>query len=94
MENRLLPVASGQHIENGVTFHTDATIYRCNLETGKEVNHPVDAGRGIFIYLTRGEILVNGEMLMAEDQARIDIDEPLTLSSQQDSEFILIDLPL
>ncbi len=93
-KNRLLPVASGQNIENGVTFHTDATIYRCNLETGKEVNHPVDAGRGIFIYLTRGEILVNGEMLMAEDQARIDIDEPLTLSSQQDSEFILIDLPL
>ena len=31
-KNRLLPVASGQDIQGAVTFHTDATIYRCALE--------------------------------------------------------------
>lgn len=93
-KNRPLPVASGQNIKNTVTFHTAATIYRCNLEAGKEVGHPVDAGRGIFIYLTRGKITVNGETLKREDQARIDGEESLLLKAQQDSDLILIDLPL
>ncbi len=93
-KNRLLPVASGQDIENVVTFHTDATIYRSVLEAGKEVSHPVNAERRIFIYLAKGEITANGETIKAEDQARIDIDQPLLLTAQQDSELILIDLPL
>jgi quercetin 2,3-dioxygenase len=92
-KNRLLPVASGQNIERTVTFHTDATIYRCTLESGMEVNHKATEGRRIFIYLTEGQITANGEPLRGKDQARIDTDEPLALKAQQDSELILIDVP-
>lgn len=92
-KNRLLPVASGQNIQGAVTFHTDATIYRCLLEAEKEVTHNATSGRRIFIYLTEGQISANSEMLMAKDQARIDIEEPLVLKAQQPSELILIDVP-
>ncbi len=34
--NRLLPVASGLNVPGTVTFHTNATIYRCHLEAGRE----------------------------------------------------------
>lgn len=92
-KNRLFPVASGQGISGAVTFHTDATIYRCALDGGKGVTHKVTAGRRIFVYLTEGQIAANGKTLDAKDQVRIDIEEPLTLEAQQYSDLILIDVP-
>ena len=91
--NRLFPLASGQNIAGAVTFHTDATIYRCDLEAGKEITHQAAAHRRIFIYLTNGHIKVNSQDLAAKDQARIDSHEPLVFSAQERSDFILIDFP-
>lgn len=91
--NVLLPVASGQAVENTVTFHTDATIYRCHLGGGKAVTHATTVGRRIFIYVTRGALEANGTTIEEKDQARIDTDEPLTLSATNLAEFILIDVP-
>ena len=92
-KNRLFPVASGQNLNNTVTFHTDATIYRCALDPGAEVSHSATAGRRIFVYLTEGRIAANGAALKVKDQARVDIEEPLVLKASQESEMILIDVP-
>lgn len=92
-KNRLLPVASGQNIPDTVSFHTDATIYRCSLDEEKEAIHEATSGRRIFIYLADGRISANSEILNANDQARIDIDEPLVLKAEQQSDLILIDVP-
>jgi len=92
-KNRLLPVASGQNIKGAVTFHTDATIYRCSLGVENEVTHMATSGRRIFIYQTEGQISANSETLKAKDQARIDIEEPLVIKAKQPSDFILIDVP-
>jgi quercetin 2,3-dioxygenase len=91
--NRLFPVASGQKIDGTVSFHTDATIYRCSLEAGKETVLQATKGRRIFIYLTGGHIMANGETLKSKDQARIDTDAPLVLEALEQSELILIDVP-
>ncbi len=91
--NRLLPVASGQNIPGTVTFHTDATIYRCELDKGKEVVLKETADRRIFVYLTKGRLSFNGNHLASNDQARIDIDTPLVLEAGEKAEFILIDVP-
>jgi quercetin 2,3-dioxygenase len=92
-KNRLLPVASGQGLPGTVTFHTDATIYRCALESGKQVSHERTSGRRLFVYLTEGQVAANVDTLKAHDQARIDIDTPLVLRAQSPSEMILIDVP-
>lgn len=92
-KNRLLPVASGQNIKGAVTFHTDATIYRCDLDEGKEVTLSKTAGRRVFVYLTKGRLSVNGQTLGEKDQARVDIEEPLVLKATDDAELILIDVP-
>ncbi|HPQ39724.1 MAG TPA: pirin family protein [bacterium] len=92
-KNRLFPVASGQNITGTVTFHTDATIYRCELESGKRVMHEETAGRRLFIYVSDGEINADGERLMKNDQARIDMDAPLAIETQPGGEFVLIDVP-
>jgi redox-sensitive bicupin YhaK (pirin superfamily) len=92
-QNRLLAVASGRNIPGAVAFHTDATIYRSSLEAGQQVTHEGTAGRRLFVYLTEGQIAANGQALAAKDQARIDIDGPLILGADEDSELILIDVP-
>jgi redox-sensitive bicupin YhaK (pirin superfamily) len=92
-ENKLYPVASGQGISDTVTFHTDATIYRCSLNAGKSVTYKQTSERRIFVYLTSGQIAVNDMAFKSKDQARIDVEEPLTLNAQEDSELILIDVP-
>ncbi len=91
--NRLLAVASGQNRQGTVTFHTDATIYRCELDKGMEVTFEDATGRRIFVYLTKGPLSVNGNMMASKDQARIDIDEPLILKADEQADFILIDVP-
>ena len=92
-KNKLLPVASGQGIDGTVTFHTNATIYRCALEPGKKVTHNATSGRRIFVYVTDGHVKANGKGLQAKNQARIDIEEPLVLEAEQDAKLILIDVP-
>jgi len=92
-KGRLLPVASGQGLPGTVTFHTDATIYRCTLDAGKEVSHTATAGRRIFVYVTEGRLAINGELLSAKDQARIDLEDPLVLQAREQTDLILIDLP-
>jgi hypothetical protein len=92
-KNRLFPVASGQKIPGAVTFHTDASIYRCSLDKGKGVTVQEPTGRRVFIYLTHGALSVNGQSLTSSDQARIDADEPLLLKATEASDFILIDVP-
>ena len=92
-KNRLLPVASGQNLQNVVTFHTDATIYRCDLDTGQKIAYDGTHGRRVFVYLTKGRLSVNDEKMGEKDQARVDIEAPLILDARQDAEFILIDVP-
>jgi redox-sensitive bicupin YhaK (pirin superfamily) len=91
--NRFFPVASGQGIAGAVTFNTNATIYRATLEAGKQAVFEQVKGRRIFVYLTDGQVTINGQALAARDQARIDEDEPLIFKAVQNSEMILIDVP-
>jgi redox-sensitive bicupin YhaK (pirin superfamily) len=91
--NRLLPVASGQGFDDVVTFNTDATIYRANLDAGQKLHFDNTTGRRVFIYLTQGQIRVDGLLLYREDQARIDSEKTLTIEADREAEFILIDVP-
>ena len=92
-KNKLAPVASGQGIPGTVTFHTDATIYRCDLDQQREIARDAVSSRRLFLYVTSGRVLINGVVLERNDQARIDTEEPLSISAQADSSFVLVDVP-
>jgi len=92
-KNNLLPVASGQDFQNVVTFHTDATIYRCDLTAGRNLTFDRTQGRRVFLYLTRGVLSLNGREIVADDQARVDSDQSLLVEAKEPTEFILIDVP-
>jgi len=86
-------VASGQGRPGAVTFHTDATIYRCDLSAGRAVGLPAGEDRRVFIYVTAGCVAANGIPLGSGDQGRVDLEAALELRAAADSGFVLIDVP-
>jgi quercetin 2,3-dioxygenase len=93
LKNRLLPVASGQGLSDVVTFHTDATIYLSDLDAGNAVDLKTDDSRRVFVYVTKGDLGINGERLTTKDQARIAMDGEIKIEAYDDTSFILIDAP-
>ena len=78
--NRQVPVASGQGMPETVTFHTEATIYRSELDLGVSVEHKSCTLRRVFLYLTEGEIEINGKRIKEKEQARISENQGLSSS--------------
>lgn len=92
-KNRLLPVVSGQGLDGVVSFHADATIYRADFEHNHTLTFKTTDTRRLFLYLRAGALDVNGKHLRHNDQARIDLEETVTLTATGDTSFILIDIP-
>ena len=90
--NRFLPVASGQGLPGTVTFQTDASVYLAALEPGIEIKFNLAQLRRGFLYLTKGEISINGQILHAKDQARIVTEGELRFRAAELSEFVFIDV--
>lgn len=93
-QNRLLPVASGQGLPDAVTFETPATLYLSDLEAGHSLDFHTREGRGVFVYVTEGELDVNGWGLQSEDQARITGETAFQFEAISPASFVLIDVPL
>jgi redox-sensitive bicupin YhaK (pirin superfamily) len=95
-ENRLIPLVSGQNLEGALKMNADATIYRATLKRGYILHFNPEKNRLILIYLSAGELFVNGQRLGQGDQARIELERTLHLqtdSSAVPAEIILIDVP-
>jgi redox-sensitive bicupin YhaK (pirin superfamily) len=92
-QNRLVPVASGQDIPETVTFHTEGTIYRSALDSGMTVEHKSCALRRVLLYLTKGEIEINGKKIREKEQARIDEADDILIKAHRESAFVLVDVP-
>jgi len=89
----LYPIASGQQLSGGISFNTDATIYRTELSSGKSITYETLETRKVLIYLSQGQILVNNNMMNSKDQARIESEMTLKIEAQMPSQFILVDVP-
>jgi quercetin 2,3-dioxygenase len=100
---KLLPIAvpagkTGNTSSTSVQIHQDATIYTSLLAPGQSVTHKLGQGRRAYIFVIKGNLRLNGEMLAAGDQARVSAERELQLSTVSGSgttpaDFLLLDLP-
>ncbi|QHL86223.1 pirin family protein [Nibribacter ruber] len=93
-KNELIPLVTGQKVlEDVVYMNSNSTVFYANLEDGKEINFKTFQIRKGLIYVTSGELFVNGVQVQKNDQVRsMDVDA-LRIKATADSSFILIDLP-
>jgi redox-sensitive bicupin YhaK (pirin superfamily) len=92
-KNRLLAVASGRGLPGAVALHTDSTVYMADLDAGNSVDFEVGDSRGVFVYVTSGDLGVNEARLLTKDQARVNDESALRLEAYDDTSLILIDVP-
>lgn len=94
LNGKLLPVVSHNHSENIAKIHQDVTIYLSKLEQGKTIDFKQDNGRKMYVFVIDGELTLNHDsVLNRRDDARITETPELKIEANQDSFFMLIDLP-
>jgi redox-sensitive bicupin YhaK (pirin superfamily) len=100
---KLLPIAvpAGKNTNgasNAVQIHQDATIYTSLLAPGESVTHRLAPERRAYVFVIKGDLLLNGKTFSAGDQARVTGERELQLSmapgqGSTQADFLLLDLP-
>jgi len=92
--NTLKPVVSNKDDEGALDISANTTIYRTRFDAGEQFDFTIDEGRGVFVYVTEGELDINGTTFSAKDQARVSEEEKITIKVNRESQFIFIDVEM
>lgn len=90
--NRLKLVVSGTPNKGALHIHQQADVYASLLDAGTNVSHKPEAGRGQWIQLASGELLVNGEQMRAGDGLAVSGEAEIDIKALDDAEFLLFDM--
>ncbi|MEI5906377.1 pirin family protein [Bacillus spongiae] len=94
LKNNLLPVVSKTHSGKEIAYiNQNLTIYLSDLEKGKELPFTQDEGRKILIFVIEGELSIKGKTLYRRDSVRISNKSNLDILANENTRFMLIDLP-
>ena len=91
--DRLLEVISGDGGE-AVLVHQDARVFVSRLSSGVAVEHPLSAGRGVYLYVIEGDVTVNGEPMRTGSAAQIADESSVDIAASETSELIIVDVVL
>jgi redox-sensitive bicupin YhaK (pirin superfamily) len=92
-EGKLRLIASREPSGGAVKINQDADVYNAILRKSDEVRHELAEGRGAYIQVARGSVVLNGKPLAQGDGAAVE-SEGITIRNDQDqeAEIILFDL--
>jgi len=93
-KNTIVPLVTDRHVPGTLNIHARATISSLVLENGKSVSVALPKNKGLFVYLTRGELRIQDMVLMQHDQARITDVSDISFQALSESEAILIEVDL
>jgi len=92
--NGLLPLASPLH-EGALPLRSDASVFSSFLEAGRAISHPVERGRGAYLYILEGgPVQANGQPLVALSAAEFIDEATVRVVADHDTELLLIDTRL
>lgn len=93
-ENHFLPIVSNHH-PGALPIASEAEVFSCLLEAGREAAHAIRPGCGIYLYNVEGGIVeVNGESLVPLAAAQITMEKAVRVAAQGDAELLLIEVLL
>jgi redox-sensitive bicupin YhaK (pirin superfamily) len=91
--NRWRMIASAEHRPDSLLVHQDVALQATVLEPDNKLDYVLGDGRSAYLQVARGEIVLNGERLLAGDAARLDVPQRLALTAVTEAELLLFDLP-
>ena len=79
--------------DGSATIAQDASIYLIKLRPGTRTNHELPAGRGLWLHIAKGSVIVNGIQLAAGDAVSLEEPGEIEITSTAGAaEAILFDL--
>ena len=93
IKNKLF-LAAGSDKESSTQIYQDAKLFYSVYEKGKEVSYKLPQGRGLYIHIISGKVLVENETLTEGDAIQISGQDSAALNFTEQSSFILFDLSL
>ncbi len=92
-EGKLKLIASREPKDSAVKVNQDVDVYTSILRKGDEVQHSLGDGRGAYLQVARGSVVLNGKPLAQGDGAAVEA-ESISIRNDHDSEaeVILFDL--
>lgn len=85
-------VISSDGRDGSATIHQDAEIYRLKLGAGESMTHDLAPGRGVWLQVAQGALMLNGHALSTGDGASTETPGLLTVTATAPTEAILFDL--
>lgn len=93
VHGKLRLVASADGRDGSVFIHQDTTVYASKLTKGEVVEHVIANGRKAWVQVATGNVTVNGHSLSQGDGAAISQENSITLTTEQEAEVLVFDLP-
>jgi redox-sensitive bicupin YhaK (pirin superfamily) len=78
--------------DGSATIHQDADIYRVHLQPGQSVAHELKPGRGAWLHVAEGALMVNGVSLRTGDGVSTEQPGALTIEATEPTQALLFDL--
>lgn len=94
-KNKLQTVVAPDGRDGAVTINQDAFFTLTDLDAGKSVKYDVKiGGNGVYVFVIKGEIEVNGNKLNRRDGAGLTDVESLDIKASSDAEVLLMEVPV
>ncbi len=93
MRGCLRLVASPDGAEGSATIGQDARLYASVLAGGESLDYPLDTARLAYVHVVRGRLALGALQLAAGDAAKIADESQLRFQADEETEFLLFDLP-
>ena len=92
-DNTLSLLVSRDGRENSALLHQDASVYYAKLDAGRNLENHVNPGRHAWVQMIHGALALNGNRLEGGDGAAVGEETVLNFTADENSTFILFDLP-
>jgi redox-sensitive bicupin YhaK (pirin superfamily) len=90
--NQLVLIGSNEGRDGSIVIHQAVDLYVAYLMKGQTIGHGFKEGRQGWLQLIKGEVMLNGESLVAGDGAAVvDVDQ-IKVNASADAEMLLFDL--
>ena len=86
------PAADVQATDYAVQIHADARMFAGLFDGAEAAQLALNPARKAYVFLVRGRLQVNGQMLNAGDAALLQSESALALSQGEDAEVLVFDL--
>jgi redox-sensitive bicupin YhaK (pirin superfamily) len=86
-------VASPDGASGSTRIGQDARLWASVLASGETLDYELQPGRLAYVQMIRGQLALNGQKLAAGDGAKVANEFRLSFEADEESEFLLFDLP-